>query len=123
MGSWDVDPQQVGVVLTQTSEHIGEEGGTEGLLGHMTQLETRITALNTHINSPPIGIALGEFAEHHFGKLGDMLSLTASALEGTSDATTFYMEGDREMAAEAQSTAGTIPEPTPPPPPDGATLL
>ncbi|GHC71039.1 hypothetical protein GCM10007079_03090 [Nocardiopsis terrae] len=123
MGSWDVNPQQVGAVLTETAGHIGEEGGTEGLLGHMNQLETRVTALNNHINSAPIGIALGEFAEHYFGMVGDMLSLTASAVQGTSEATTFYVEGDREMASEAQGTAGTIPDPPPPPtPPPGVSL-
>jgi hypothetical protein len=123
VGSWDVKPEQVGAVLSETAEHIGEEGGGDGLLNHMNKLETRVTALNNHINSPPIGIALGEFAEHYFAMAGGMLSLTASAVQGTSEATTFYMEGDREMAAESQSTAGTIPDPPPPPPPPPGVCL
>ncbi|GAA1469746.1 DUF6507 family protein [Nocardiopsis exhalans] len=120
MGSWDINPQQVSAVLSETAGHIGEEGSSDGLLGQMSQLENRITEVNAHISSPPIGVALGEFAEHYFGMLGGMLSLTASAVQGTSEATTFYVEGDREMAAEAQSTAGQIPDPdAPPPPPSG----
>lgn len=120
MGSWDINPQQVSAVLSETAGHIGEEGSGGGLMGHMTQLQTKITALNGHINSAPIGVALGEVAEHYFGMLGGMLSLTASAVQGASEATTLYMEGDREMAAEAQSTAGHIPDPDAPPPPPTA---
>ncbi|MBR8744870.1 DUF6507 family protein [Nocardiopsis sp. MG754419] len=120
MSDWSIDPAQVGSVLSETAAHIGEEGGTSGLLGHMSQLETRITSLNSHINSAPIGIAIGEFAEHHFGALGGMLSLTASAVQGASEATTAYVEGDREMAAEAQASAGEIPDPEAPPPPPPA---
>lgn len=119
MSEWEIDPAQVGAVLSETAEHLGEEGGGSGLLGHMSQLETRITALNSHINSTPIGIALGEFAEHNFAMLGDMLSLTASAIQGASEATTAYVEGDQEMAAEAQAQAGQVPDPNAPSGPVG----
>ncbi|HJE58851.1 MAG TPA: DUF6507 family protein [Nocardiopsis listeri] len=119
MSEWSIDPVQVGSVLSETAEHLGEEGGGSGLLGHMSQLETRITAVNSHINSAPIGIAIGEFAEHNFAMLGDMLSLTASGLQGAGEATTAYVEGDQDMAAEAQAQAGDIPDPNAPSGPVG----
>ncbi|MFI6577041.1 DUF6507 family protein [Nocardiopsis sp. NPDC050513] len=119
MSSWDITPQDVGSVLSATAAHLGEEGGTDGLLGEVDRLETDITLASGHINSAPISIALGEFAEHHFGLMGDMLSLTANALEQTSEATTAYVEGNREMALESQRNAGVVPEPEPPAPPPG----
>ena len=121
MSAWDISPQEVGSVLSATASHIGEEGGSDGLLGEMNRLESDITSVNSHINSTPITIALGEFAEHYFGLMGDMLSLTSNALEQTSEATTAYVEGNNEMALESQRNAGNVPDPPPPPPlPGGA---
>ncbi len=51
VGSWDVDPQQVGAVLTTTADHIGEEGGSEGLLGHMNTIEEAITGCESAAHS------------------------------------------------------------------------
>lgn len=114
MTAWDIQPPEVGTVLTNTISHLGEEGGGEGLFGDMDTVESRVTAINDHVNSTPIRIALGEFAEHYFGLMGDMLSLTANAVRQTSEATTAYVEGNEAMALEAQQNAGVIPEPPPP---------
>ncbi|HIY41501.1 MAG TPA: hypothetical protein H9836_10270 [Candidatus Nocardiopsis merdipullorum] len=118
MTNWNVQPQEVGNVLSETAAHIGEEGG-DGLLGEMDQLESRITSVNDHINSTPITIAIGEFSEHYFGLIGDMLSLTSNALQETSNAVTHYVNGQEEMALESQENAGVVP---PPPPPPGSEL-
>ena len=109
MTAWDIQPPEVGTVLTNTISHLGEEGGGEGLFGDMDTVESRVTAINDHVNSTPIRIALGEFAEHYFGLMGDMLSLTANAVRQTSEATTAYVEGNEAMALEAQQNAGVIP--------------
>jgi hypothetical protein len=119
MSAWDITPQEVGSVLSTTAGYIGEEGGSEGLLGEMTSLESTITNLNSYVNSAPISVSLGEFANHYFGLMGDMLSLTANALERTSEATTAYVEGNNEMALESQRNAGVVPPPPPPPPASG----
>ena len=119
MTNWNVQPQEVGTVLSETAAYIGEEGGGDGLLGEMSRLESRVTSVNNHINSTPITIAIGEFSEHYFGLMGDMLSLTANAVQETSNAVTQYMNGQEEMALESQENAGVVP---PPPPPPGAAL-
>ena len=114
MGSWDINPEQVSLVLTETAGHLGEEGSSDGLLGNMRDISTRVETINEMAESVPIGIALGEFCEHYFGVMGEMVSKTISGLEGASDATTAYVNGDLEMASEAQSAAGKIPPPVPP---------
>lgn len=121
MTAWDIQPADVGAVLTSAISYLGEEGGSEGLFGDMDTIENKVTTLSTHINSAPIGIALGEFAEHYFGLMGDMLALTSNAVKQTSEATTAYVEGNRDMALEAQQNAGVIPDPPPPPPAAGQT--
>ncbi|MEE2046212.1 DUF6507 family protein [Nocardiopsis tropica] len=113
MTAWNIQPAEVGAVLTTTMSYLGEEGGGEGLFGDMETIEQRVTSLSTHINSAPIGIALGEFAEHNFGLMGDMAGVTVSAVTGASEATTHYVNGNLEMAAEAQQNAGVLPEPEP----------
>ncbi|MCY9787763.1 DUF6507 family protein [Nocardiopsis sp. EMB25] len=123
MSGWNISPQEVGSVLSATAAHLGEEGGSDGLLGQMDRMETDITQASTHINSSPVSFALGEFAEYYFGLMGDMLSLTASALEATSEATTAYVEGNTEMALEAQRNAGEVPEPEPPTRPGNAQIV
>lgn len=119
MTNWNVQPQEVGTVLSETAAYIGEEGGSDGLLGEMDRLQGRITSVNSHINSTPITISIGEFSEHYFGLLGDMLSLTSNAVRQTSNAVTHYVNGQEEMALESQENAGVVP---PPPPPPGAAL-
>lgn len=114
MGSWDINTQQVSQVLTDTTGHLGEEGSSDGLLGNMQEISTTVETINEMAASLPIGIALGEFCEHYFGVMGDMVSKTVSGLEGASEATTAYINGDLEMASEAQSTAGDIPVRRPP---------
>ncbi|WP_174545951.1 DUF6507 family protein [Nocardiopsis dassonvillei] len=114
MSGWNIQPAEVGAVLTSVAGYIGEEGGSDGLVGAMTSAENLITAINEEANSTPVSVALGEFAEHNFGLMGDMAGLTVSAVTGASEATTHYFNGNLDMAAEAQENAGVIPEPEPP---------
>ncbi|MBB6120687.1 DUF6507 family protein [Nocardiopsis algeriensis] len=115
MSSWDINPVDVGSVLSATAGHIGEEGGTDGLVGHISAIEECLMSLSTDTHSTPIAIALGEFAGHYFGVMGDMVALTCSGITGASDATTAYVNGNHEMALEAQENAGVIPDPPPAP--------
>ncbi|MFD6951045.1 MULTISPECIES: DUF6507 family protein [unclassified Nocardiopsis] len=62
----------------------------------------------------PVSIALGELARHDFDLMGDMASLTVSAVSGASEATTQYVNGNLDMAAEAREDAGVVPGPEPP---------
>ncbi|OOC56647.1 MULTISPECIES: DUF6507 family protein [Nocardiopsis] len=111
MSKWNIQPSDVGGVLTAVAAHIGEEGGSEGLVGAMTAVEELVTEISTEANSAPVSVALGEFAQHNFDLMGDMASLTVSAVSGASEATTQYVNGNLDMAAEAQENAGVVPEP------------
>ncbi|SIO86894.1 DUF6507 family protein [Nocardiopsis sp. JB363] len=110
MSDWSINPDQVNGVLSEVVDHIGEEGGSEGMLGHMETISTTVGNVSETIDSFPISVALSEFCEHYFDLMGKMVTKTASGIEGASDATTAYVNGDLEMAAEAQSEAGDIPE-------------
>lgn len=115
MTRWNIQPAEVGGVLTTVVGHIGEEGGGEGLIGTASSFEHCIIRCGEiPDNSLPIGIALGEFADHYFGLIGDMAALTSSAVQGASEATIAYIDGDLEMAAQHQAAAGTVPEPVDP---------
>ncbi|RKS07428.1 hypothetical protein DFP74_3097 [Nocardiopsis sp. Huas11] len=114
MSSWDIDPEGVAAVLTAVAGHFGTEGGSGGLIGTASDLERSLNRCAEIPASFPITTALGEWAEHYFGLIGQMAALTASALEGTAAATTAYVEGNGNMAAqteaaEHQATAGVVP--------------
>ncbi|MDE3719944.1 DUF6507 family protein [Nocardiopsis sp. N85] len=109
MSSWDIDPARVGGVLEATLGHLGDEEGTGGLTRELSQLETHLGNAVEECGSGIVSDALGRFAEHYFGVLGDMAGTTLRAVEGAYEATTHYMEGNLEMAAEAQANAAKEP--------------
>ncbi|MGW9633191.1 DUF6507 family protein [Nocardiopsis alba] len=117
MSSWSIDPPQVSAILTETLGLIGEEGGTDGLVGDMDTIATTAETVSEMADSVPISIALSEFCGHYFEVMGEMAAKTLSGVEGAGDATTAYVNGNLEMAAEAQSNAGVVPPPDAPPPP------
>ncbi|MFW6642076.1 DUF6507 family protein [Nocardiopsis algeriensis] len=110
MSSWNIQPAEVGSVLSTVFSYIGDEEGTTGLTGDMTALGERLLDADTHAASGPIGVALAEFAQHYFGVLNGAVGLAAGAVDGAGQATLHYVEGDLEMAAEAQAGAGTVEE-------------
>ncbi|MFV2195426.1 DUF6507 family protein [Nocardiopsis sp. LOL_012] len=114
MPAWNIQPSEVGGVLNSVAGHLGEEGG-EGLVGVMENIEEHLGNCAEWSKSGIVAMALGEFAEHHFGVMGEMVGLTVSAVTQTSEATTHYVNGNTEMALEAQRSAGVVPEPEPEP--------
>ncbi|MES0834650.1 DUF6507 family protein [Nocardiopsis tropica] len=114
MSSWNIQPAEVGGVLTTVAGHLGEEGGGDGLVGHITKVGEYVTLCMEEANSGPVNTALAEVGEYHFGHMGDMVALTVSAVQGAYEATMAYIEGDLEMAAQHQAAAGEIPEPVNP---------
>ncbi|WP_433696763.1 DUF6507 family protein [Nocardiopsis sp. CA-288880] len=119
MSQWNIQPAAVGGVLQAVAGHLGEEGSGEGLVGVMENVEEHLVDSGEYAKSGIVGMALGEFAEHYFGIMGDIAGLTMAAVTGASEATTHYMNGNLEMAEEAQANAGVIPPPPPPPPSNG----
>ncbi|XKK37198.1 DUF6507 family protein [Nocardiopsis sp. ARC36] len=114
MSAWNILPSEVGGVLTTVAGHIGEEGGSEGLVGSMTSTEALLTSISGEANSTPVSMALGEFAEHNFGLMGDMAGVAVSAVTNTSLAVQYYVDGNLQMATDTQRDAGVIPEPEEP---------
>ncbi|WP_017616074.1 DUF6507 family protein [Nocardiopsis salina] len=110
MAHYEIDPQQVSTVLSETGELLGDEDGSDGLAGSLTSIESTLLSLEQGTQSTPITIALGEFGGHYLEMVSDMLSLTGSGIQGTHDATTHYISGDEEMARQAQYDAGAIDE-------------
>ncbi|MEE2036198.1 DUF6507 family protein [Nocardiopsis sp. CT-R113] len=111
MSAWNILPSEVGGVLTTVAGYIGEEGGSEGLVGSMTAAETLLESISSEADSAPISLALGEFAAHNFNLMGSMAGVTVSAVTHTSEAVNYYVQGNLDMAAEAQENAGVVPEP------------
>ncbi|GAA1467235.1 DUF6507 family protein [Nocardiopsis exhalans] len=110
MSDWSIQPAEVNTVLVNVADHIGDEEGTGGLIGEGVSLGEALQEMDTAAGSVPISVALGEFAAHYFGLFGDAVGLSVSAVSGAAEATGHYVDGDLEMAAEAQATASTIPD-------------
>ncbi|MBB6173853.1 hypothetical protein HNR23_003913 [Nocardiopsis mwathae] len=111
MSSWDINPDGVGGVLKSVSGHLGDEAGTEGLTGEITAVGKNMETAAAKAASEPIGIALRGFFGFCSADMGAMAAKTASAVNGCSGAVVAYMNGNLEMAAEAQANAGFVEDP------------
>ncbi|MDE3723290.1 MULTISPECIES: DUF6507 family protein [Nocardiopsis] len=116
MSTWNIQPAEVGAILDTVFSHIGDEEGTSGLTGDTVDLGDHLVDADTHAASAPIGQALSEFAEHYFGVLGEAIGLASGAVNGAGEATLHYVNGNLEMAAEAQDAviAADLEEERPP---------
>lgn len=108
MATWDIDVPSAAAVL-QSAGTQAQEYQTL-----FTQLDNAFSLLGSALaTSPLVTSRLGEFAQEaatpHLQKVAGH---TGSALQGTSDAITFYVAGDQEMAATAQSNAASASYPT-----------
>lgn len=111
MSGWDIDPEGVGAVLRKVFDHTGGEDGEGGLVGTLTTMGEHLDYAAQCSKSFPVITALAEFADHYRGPLENMVAKTSSAIDGCGTATRAYMNGNLEMAAEAQNNAGTITDP------------
>lgn len=110
MSEWDVDPTGVGSVLHDVVDQIGDGGG-EALDGHLTSLADSMVQAAGSSMSGPVGAELYTLLEHVGGMCEEMVGRAGSAVEGCAEAVDAFLVGDMEMAAEAQSAAGTIDDP------------
>ncbi|MBV2362283.1 DUF6507 family protein [Streptomonospora nanhaiensis] len=108
MSTWDLSTGDVVRVLETVAGHIGDEDGTEGLSLHARSLETAVNDANDAAASAPIGTALQEFSGHCLGLVGYMIGRGSSGVAGAGNATRHYINGNLEMAAEAQANAGSV---------------
>ncbi|MBB6174335.1 hypothetical protein HNR23_004395 [Nocardiopsis mwathae] len=84
---------------------IGGEGGGDGLVGTTASVTQDLQYASSCSNSGPVSYALGGFLEAFAPKMHGMAAKSGGAVIGCGEATRAYLDGDTEMAAEAQSSA------------------
>ena len=119
MTGWDLKPQGISTVLKATGEVA-------------SKLQTHATSYGNHLSSAAssagtisaegggssgggkggegavgglVALALSQFAEHTTPDLKFVAARAGKSLQGAVDATTAYLNGDLDMAAEAQRKA------------------
>lgn len=105
MSRWDIQPAGVQGVLTQV------QGVAEDFDGHLRTLNTAMEGAAQQASSEIIANALGDFAEAQRGDIQFVFTRTGAALTGAANATQAYLQGDLEMAANAQAQATSAPDP------------
>jgi hypothetical protein len=102
---WDIQPSGVQGVLQQT------QSVAEHFDGHMRAMNTAMEGAGTQASSGIIGQALAGFAESQRQSIEFVFSRTGAAMTGAANATRAYVQGDLEMAANAQASASGAPDP------------
>jgi hypothetical protein len=106
MSSWDIDPAGVKSVVTKVGGHVTDgHGGGDTLEHHFKDFGDHMQNAAEGAASGPIGTALKEFVDHYSPALKSMASKTGSCVQGAVEATKDYIQGDLEMAAQAQKKA------------------
>ncbi|MFC8264095.1 DUF6507 family protein, partial [Streptomyces sp. NPDC057291] len=116
---WDLKPQGIQGVLKTTGETAGKiESYAKSYGKHLTSAATSagtITAEDGGESGEKAGgglvaLALSQYAEHAMTDLKFIAARAGKSLTGAVDATTAYLNGDLEMAAESQRKALGIPD-------------
>lgn len=103
MTRWRITPQGVEDVLLKVGTVAQTlSGAVEGLPAKAEQ------ALVGTGQNPIIADALMGFFEHHKPTLESIGMRIEAGVGGAAAATTAYVQGDEEMAAQAQATAATV---------------
>jgi hypothetical protein len=99
MGAWDINPKGVKGVLTKVETHASDLG--DALSSFATDLENCGSAIGQSI----VAKALSDFATAKAPDLKSVSTRIKNAMSGTVDAVTDYINGNLEMAANAQHAA------------------
>ncbi|MEO3751585.1 DUF6507 family protein [Streptomyces sp. B6B3] len=115
MPTWDIQPLGVRDVLDRTVDRANDiEGWGSGYSDHLNNAATYAGTLAMNGQAAPamgiVGAALNEFAEATQTDVQYIVARASASLTGASDATMAYVDGDLEMAAEAQRQALRPPE-------------
>ncbi|MFF4156004.1 DUF6507 family protein [Streptomyces sp. NPDC001678] len=114
MSRWDIKPDGVRGVVARTAEiadKLAAEadsymGHVESAAGHTGRLAGPCDA-----GEGIVGMALKAYANHAMPELNYIAARAKKSLQGAVDATAAYAQGDLEMAANTQRTAGQAPTP------------
>lgn len=118
MTGWDLKPQGIQGVLKTTGEtasHIETHAKSYGK--HLTSAATNAGTISAEGGGGGekaagglVALALSQYAEHAATDLKFIAARAGKSLQGAVDATTAYLNGDQEMAAEAQRKALSAPD-------------
>ncbi|WP_408056431.1 DUF6507 family protein [Streptomyces mesophilus] len=113
MSGWDIRPQGVQGILKTTGETAGGIEKQATTFGE--HLKTAATSAGTIAAEGAdqgglVALALSQFAEHAAKDIKFVAARAGKSLTGAVEATTAYLNGDVEMAAEAQRKALSAPD-------------
>jgi hypothetical protein len=125
MTGWDLKPQGIQGVLKKTGEFAGKiETYAKSYGEHLQSAASSAGTITAEggdggggggkggekATGGLVALALSEFAEHTSTDLKFIAARAGKSLTGAVDATTAYLNGDTEMAAEAQRKALGVPD-------------
>jgi hypothetical protein len=106
MSRWDIEPPGVAAVLTKVETHATDLGTAA------TSLSTDMQICGGAIGQSIVAKALSDFATARGPELQDAGTRITTAVKGTVDAVTDYINGNLTMAANAQTVASQVTPPT-----------
>lgn len=104
MTTWDIDVPGVQGVLKKT-QTVAEEFN-----GQLKKVQTALQTGAKNTSSTIVAKAISEFVDQRQTDIEFVLKRTGSALTAAAQATQAYVNGDLEMAANAQRAAGQAPD-------------
>lgn len=121
MSGWDLKPQGISGVLKTTGETASDlEKYAKAFGEHLTSAATSAGTISAEGGGGGEGgekaagglvaLALSQYAERASKDLQYVAARAGKSLQGAVDATTAYLNGDQEMAAEAQRAALSEPK-------------
>ena len=105
MGNWDIQPSGVQAVLAQTETTAGD------FETQFAALDAALRGAATNSSSELVSGAIAGFVNANFADMQFMLTRTGACINGAALATRAYIDGDLEMAANAQASASEAPDP------------
>ncbi|MEV0601245.1 DUF6507 family protein [Streptomyces sp. NPDC050315] len=119
MAGWDLQPQGISGVLKTTGEFAGKiEGHAKAYGDHLQSAASSAGTITAEGGGQGgekaagglVALALSQFAEHTTSDLKFIAARAGKSLTGAVEATTAYLNGDLDMAAEAQRKALGVPD-------------
>lgn len=110
MGAWDIDPAGVGGVVNKTKDV------AEDFEGQLTAIDGALVGGAKNSGSGIVQQALSDYVDTSTPDIKFIVHRTGQTLTAAVNATNAYLEGDLQMAANAQRSATA-------PPPDDDDML
>lgn len=104
MPAWDIDPVGVQGVIQSTANVAAS------FEGEFTSYGTAMQGSAENCASEIVGLALQGFSMAYMPDMEFIVQRTSACMTGAVNATNFYVQGDLEMAANAQSSATAAPD-------------